>query len=163
MGCPSCFGRWAWAQEACCQTAPGLPSWGVHRTLQRKCGHNSCEVGRRLTQCRQELEERDAAAASCKVQMSRACRLRVQAEPRPGIGSAFGPEPWTGPGRDPASDLEMGVHFVKAHPSDSVLMSHPSGKPLKEGGVSILSLISLVREPRPREGGRLARGHTASL
>lgn len=160
---PILFWEVGLGQEACCQTALGLPSWGVHRTLQRKCGHNSCEVGRRLTQCRQGLEERDAAAASCKVQMSRACRLRVQAEPRPGIGSAFGPEPWTGPGRDPTSDLEMGVHFVKAHPSDSVLMSHPSGKPLKEGGVSILSLISLVREPRPREGGRLARGHTASL
>ena len=84
MGCSPCFGRWAWAQEACCQTVSGLLSWDVHRTPQRKCGHNSCEVGRRVTQCRQGLEECDAAAASCKVQMSRACLLRVQAVPQPG-------------------------------------------------------------------------------
>lgn len=62
---------------------------------------------------------------------SPACVLGVRAVPAggqlSGVSVAFGPKPWAGPGPDPTSSLEMGVHFVKAHPPRSVVMFHPSG------------------------------------
>lgn len=55
-----------------------------------------------------------------------------------GVGSVFTPEPWQALGVTPTSGLEMGVHFVKAHPLTLPHVS-PFRQASERGRVSILA------------------------